>query len=206
MRNPICTRRRLVLLAITIVASVFASPFLWYRWTFPYGRSHSCDACLRKALYLYAKDHGGTFPAGEATPEASLSLLYPQYASAELLQGRTVPLDVVKARLKRGERLSPETCGWHYVEGLTLDDDPNLALLWGKVPLGHNGQRSLDGGQVVQFVSLENYIAGADWDDFLANQAKLYAARNRSSPRSRPSEWPELALQDRLPRVTRRHP
>jgi len=177
MRNPFRTRRRLILLAVTVVASVVAAPFLWYRWTFPYGWSHSCDDCVKQALYQYARDHGGAYPAGEATPEASLSLLYPKYASAELLQGRTVPLAVVEARLKRGERLSPETCGWHYVEGLTLDDDPNLALLWGKVPLGHNGQRSPDGGQKVEFISMEFYIAGADWDDFLANQAKLHAAR-----------------------------
>ena len=132
---------------------------------------------MKQALYQYARDRGGAYPAGEATPEASLSLLYPKYANAELLQGRTVPLEVVNARLKRGERLSPETCGWHYVEGLTLDDDPKLALLWGKVPLGHNGQRSPDGGQKVEFISMEFYIAGEDWDDFLANQAKLHADR-----------------------------
>jgi hypothetical protein len=134
---------------------------------------------LKKALVEYANDHGGAFPAGEATPEASLSLLYPKYANAEILQGRTVPLEVVEARLKRGQLLSPESCGWHYVEGLTLDDDPNLALTWGKVPLGHAGQRSTDGGQVVQFIGLEEYVAGDDWKAFLANQAKLHAARQK---------------------------
>jgi hypothetical protein len=100
------------------------------------------------ALHQYAEDHGGAYPAGEATPEASLSLLYPKYANEYVLQGKTVPLDVVKVTLERGSRLGPDTCGWHYVEGLRLDDDPRLALCWDKVGLGHNGERLPDGGGI----------------------------------------------------------
>jgi hypothetical protein len=36
------------------------------------------------ALDEYARDHNGAYPAGEESPEASLSLLYPEYANAEL--------------------------------------------------------------------------------------------------------------------------
>src|SRR5271154_2748474 len=108
---------------------------------FPYGWSHCCDLCLAGCLEDYARDHDGRFPAGERTPEASLSLLYPKYAAAELLRGKTVPVEVVQAILDRGERLGPASCGWHYVEGLTVSDNPKLALFWDKAGLGHNGQR-----------------------------------------------------------------
>jgi hypothetical protein len=102
--------------------------WLYYRWVYPYGWSHSCDKGLMFALHQYAEDHGGAYPTGKATPEASLSLLYPKYANEYLLQGKTVPIDLVKATLERQGWLGPDTCGWHYVEGLTLDDDRRLAL------------------------------------------------------------------------------
>jgi hypothetical protein len=132
------------------------------------------------ALHQYAEEHGGAYPAGEATPEASLSLLYPTYANENVLQGKTVSLDVVKGILERGDRLGPDTCGWHYIEGLRLDDDRRLAICWDKVGLGHNGERLLDGGRTVLFVNLHcEYIAGAKWQEFLEEQEKLLADRNR---------------------------
>ena len=152
-----------------------------YRYVFPYGSSHCCDKCLMFALQQYAEDHGGAYPAGEASPEASLSLLYPEYVDAEMLRGKTVPLKLVKERLERGERLTPETCGWHYVEGLTLGDDRKIGLLWGKVPLGHNGQRTADGGQVVLRVNMGyEYIPGPDWASFLEEQQRLLTEREKS--------------------------
>src|SRR5216683_3016496 len=115
-------RKRLVLLIFAVLAVLIASAgWWWHHWTYPYGWSHSCDKQLMFALQQYAEEHGGSFPAGEATPEASLSLLYPTYANEWVLQGKTVPLEVVKAVLERGDRLGPDTCGWHYVEGLRPD-------------------------------------------------------------------------------------
>src|SRR5262249_49811344 len=130
------------------------------------------------ALQQYAEDHNGAYPAGEATPEASLSLLYPKYADAEMLRGRTVPVEVVRAILEGGGRLTPETCGWHYVEGPTLKDDPGLALLWGKVALDHNGGRTYDGGQTVLRVNRGyGYVPGPEWPRFLEEPQRLLAAR-----------------------------
>src|SRR5262249_12032314 len=59
----------------------------------------------------------------------SAAAWYPKYVDAEMLRGNTIPLKVVMERLERGERLTPETCGWHYVEGLTLKDDPRIGRL-----------------------------------------------------------------------------
>jgi hypothetical protein len=71
-----------------ILVFICASIVLYFRahqrQRFPYGRSHSCDKGLMFALDEYARDHNGAYPAGEESPEASLSLLYPEYANAEL--------------------------------------------------------------------------------------------------------------------------
>ncbi len=163
------------LIATAIVAVIFGLGFGYYRYRYPYGWSHNCDKILMFALMEYADKHDGWFPRGEATPEASLSLLYRQDPGlAYTLPGKTVPDSVVVARLESGQLLSPETCGWHYVEGLRKDDDPKLALFWDKVWLGHNGQRRSDGGHEVCFVSGRiDWVPGAQWQQFLAEQERL---------------------------------
>jgi len=135
------------------------------------------------ALREYADRHDGWFPRGEATPEASLGLLHredPEFVTANLLRGKTAPEAAVRARLAAGELLAPATCGWHYVEGLRTDDDPRLALFWDKAGLGHNGERLSGGGHFVCLVggSIE-YVAGAGWEELLAEQARLRAAVKR---------------------------
>jgi hypothetical protein len=143
---------------------------------FPYGRSHCCDLQLMLSLEEYARNHGGSFPTGESTPEASLSLLYPKYIDADTLRGKTVPEDVVQRTLNSNGRLDPSTCGWHYVEGLTQSDDPRLAIFWDKEPLGHNGELNPDGGHWVHFVrgfGSREYVAGSRWEMFLAEQDAL---------------------------------
>jgi len=147
----------------------------------PYGWSHCCDLCLYWALDEYATKHGGAFPAGEATPEASLSVLYREkredgwrMADANLLRGKTVPEATVKQVLERGELLTPETCGWHYVEGLRMDDDPRLALFWDKIGLDHNGGTIPEGGHIVMFVDgIPKHIPETEWATFLDGQRKL---------------------------------
>jgi hypothetical protein len=176
-------RRRVALFIALLIPSVLAGGgWLCYRWTFPYGWSHCCDKQLMLALRFYADEHGGAYPTGEATPEASLSLLYPKYTGEYLLQGKMVPVDAVRQILESGNRLGPDTCGWHYVDGLTLDDDSRLALFWDKAGLGHNGQRLFDGGRTVFFVKGgPEYIEGAKWKAFLEEQKTLLASRKKTN-------------------------
>ncbi len=163
-------RRRMALVAALGAVLVAAAGFGGYHYYLPYGWSHCCDKALAFALREYAERHGGWFPQGEASPEASLSLLYRQNPGlAYILRGKTVPEKVVRARLEAGALLDPETCGWHYVEGLRLDDDPRLALFWDKVGLGHNGERLSDGGHFVGLVDCSiEYVPGERWEKFLA--------------------------------------
>ncbi len=178
---------------VVIIAAVFGTLYLglrlsvhWYMsWKSPYGWSHCCDACLGIALEEYASDHNGADPTGESCPEASLSLLYPKYVDANVLRGKTVPLETVQALLESGKKLGPKTCGWHYVEGLRFGDDPDLALFWDKVGLGHNGARNPDGGHCVWFLDRgRDYVSGAEWPSFLAEQERLLAVtlKKRQKP------------------------
>ncbi len=149
--------------------------------SYPYGRSHCCLKQIGLALHLYASAHEGIFPAGESSPEASLSLLHRGYdGDANTLRGKTVPLATVEKILDRGELLGPDTCGWHYVEGLTAADDPQIAVVWDKVGLGHNGETLRGGGHSVLFVDgSERILSQAEWPVFLAVQERLLAQRKR---------------------------
>jgi hypothetical protein len=155
------------------------------RPTYPYGPSHCCLKGLGLVLHLYAEEHDGKFPAGAGSPEASLSLLYQENsgADAELLRGKTVPLETVKKILESGELLGPDSCGWHYVEGLTLSDDLQLAIVWDKVGLGHNGQ-DIQGGHSVLFLGgSEDVVTASEWPEFLKRQEQLMAARHNPDER-----------------------
>jgi hypothetical protein len=109
--------KRTLAVCLTAVAALWCAAWSAYRWYFPYGQSHCCDIQLWLGLQNYADQHGGRFPAGEKTPEASLSLLFPDHADADLLRGKTVPLETVKTALAASRRLDPASCGWHYDEG-----------------------------------------------------------------------------------------
>ena len=175
-------KKRLAVCALAVVALATAG-FAYHHYRYPYGWSHCCDKQLMLALLAYADLHGGWFPKGQATPEASLSLLHrenPEAVTANLLRGKTVPEAAARARLEAGELLTPETCGWHYVAGLRMDDDSGLALFWDKAGLGHNGERLPADGHHVCFIrGTIEYITGDRWEEFLAEQERLRAAIKR---------------------------
>jgi hypothetical protein len=135
-------------------------------------------------LEAYAARHEGAFPAGESSPEASLSLLYTNVdgVTPELLRGKTVPEPLVRQILSRGCLLGPDSCGWHYVEGLRTDDNPHLAIFWDKVGLDHAGQRLSKGGHVVMLLDKNRkYVPAREWDTFLEEQRKFWADRTNGT-------------------------
>lgn len=176
-------------IVVTCVAGLAAAlvGLKWY--LFPYGPSHCCILVVGLELRSYAEAHGGVFPRGEASPEASLSLISrraPDNSTDaprwdELLRGKTVAVEKVRARLDAGKLLDAESCGWHYEEGLTLRDDPEIAIIWDKVGLGHNGMRLFGGGHEVYFLGgNRQFIKGAEWPAFLALQQQLLASRKKA--------------------------
>ncbi len=191
------TLAKVLLIVAAIVIAGGYGLYRWHRYTYPQGWSHCCDLSVWFTLREYAETHGGRYPSGEATPEASLSLLYRAgLGHPGTLRGKTVPEALVRETLERGGLLGPETCGWHYVEGLTLADDPRLALFWDKAGLGHNGQRMPNGDRFVSFVgSPREIIPGEKWAEFLQEQEKLRAARSKDAVEAIPA----LSAKVRLP-------
>ena len=174
------TRGIFLALMLALAATLVLGGLGWYRWHFPYGGSHCCIVGLSMSLQQYAEDHGGKYPAGEATPEACLSLLYrSNYATAYELRGMTVPEKTVRRILEGGGLLGPDTCGWQYVPGLTRGDDEKIAMLWCKTALGHNGDRTRDGGRQVTFLDGHiEWVSGGRWPGFLQEQKELLAQRS----------------------------
>jgi hypothetical protein len=164
---------------LLVVAALAGAAYGYYRYRYPYGWSHCCDKCLYFELERYAAEPDGWFPRGEASPEASLSLLYRQSpGNAYSLRGKSVPESVVLEWLSRGELLTPETCGWHYVQGLREDDDPRLALFWDKAGLDHFGGRLPGGGHlVIRIDGQQEHLKEVDWPAFIDEQEKLLAER-----------------------------
>ncbi len=174
---------KLFLLTTAIVVPAVVAAYGYYQKNYPYGWTHSCDKQLYFALVNYADAHDGEFPTGETTPEACLSLLHrePYFCNAQLLSGKNVETEVAEQILSKGELLGPDTCGWHYVPGLSLSNDPRLALFWDKPGLGHNGQRLYGGGHIVWFVTGDHrHISAAEWDSFAAEQKALREKRQAS--------------------------
>ncbi len=189
---------RFSLASIFLVLAVCGAFFGLIKWSmpsYPYGWSHCCDKQVGLALMNYAQINGGRFPTGGATPKASLSLLYPQFLDANTLRGKTVPEDVVAKVLKSGRPLTPTTCGWQYVDGLTLprQNTGRIAIFWDKVGLGHNGERLPSGGHSVGFMDGHTCgISEADWPRFLAEQETAWSAIRRGEEPTPP--WlPEYA-------------
>ena len=189
---------RIAFIIVCVIAAAAASLSAYYKSKFPYGSSHCCIIGMMSALEQYAQENGGRYPVGGATPEASLSLLYrSNYIDAYTLRGMTVPEKTVRSILQAGGTLGAESCGWHYVPGLTRADDPGLALLWCKMPLGHNGERTKDGGRQVVFIGKGiEWISGSQWPVFLSEQKALLEHRNSRAVSALPLVTGSIELPD----------
>jgi hypothetical protein len=128
----------------------------------------------------YAETHDGRFPRGESSPEASLSLLFRAgLVDANTLRGMTIPEKTTRRILDSGQLLDSRSCGWHYVEGLTTSDNPQLALLWCKEPLAHNGSRLKNGSrEVITVDGFRTSVPAAGWPKFLKDQERMMEQRS----------------------------
>ena len=183
-----------------VPAILAATGYGWYCFSFPYGYTHCCLKQLGMALDSYAESHQGRFPAGESCPEASLSLISREHLGIgpEVLCGKTIPAERARRVLDRGDLLGPDTCDWHYVEGLTLADDPRIAILWDKIGLGHFGERLSGGGHSIwRLRDGEEVVSDADWPQFLKEQSQLIAARTESAKKGVPAPDGKGSFADR---------
>lgn len=170
-------KKSVVVLAVLLLLAGLGFGYL--RYQFPHGRSHNCSKSIAFILMEYAEDHGGRFPSAGGQG-ASLALLVDQnYISAVgMLAGKSISSSVTEEYYAKHGTLSDEVCGWHYIEGLKNTDPSGLAILWSKVPLGHNGQRlRIPAYEVIYIDGSVRYIVESDWPKFLAKQKQLRPLR-----------------------------
>ncbi len=181
------------LAALGIVA-VVSLKFLWAN-QFPYGHSHSCSKAIGSTLLIYAHDHDGWLPNGGSMPEQSFSLIWTNgdpYSVKSILRGKHLAQAVVDAALAKDGFLSPQSCGWHYVEGLREDDGPHLAVAWDRtIGLDHNGRRR--SGLVHEVILLDGsvqWVKKPKWKEFVKTQRELLAEIMSKRPtNSPPIRW-----------------
>ena len=161
-------------IATVVVLALWGAAFAYFRSIYPYGWTHVCDTQLSFALRNYAEAHDSAFPAGEATPEACLALLYQSGINAHLLSGKSIDAEIAQEALTTTGTLGQESCGWHYVPALRLTDSPDLALFWDKTGLGHNGGKLKGGGHIVWCINGDRrHVPASEWQTFLAAQEEL---------------------------------
>jgi hypothetical protein len=173
------TRFGIVAIVLAIIAVFLIRGGAYYKSKFPYGHSHCCIIGVEGALEQYAMENAGRYPTGESSPEASLSLLCrSNLLDAYTIRGMIIPENTVRTILDNGGLLGPDSCGWHYTDGLTRADDTRIALLYCKQPLGHNGDKTKHGGRQVVFVGGNiEWISGNKWPAFLTEQKELLSKR-----------------------------
>jgi hypothetical protein len=185
--------------ALVVISALCVAGLVGYRWYFPYGNTHCCSAGIGIQLNNYASAHDGWLPHGESSPEASMSLLCVDSTNfLPWVRGKNVSMTIAESAWKKDGRLSPESCGWHYVEGLRSDDDSAIAVAWDKVRgLGHNGQRRA--GKTREIILLDcshTEIPEASWSQFMVDQKKkletIITSRATNSPAIRWSDEESL--------------
>jgi hypothetical protein len=200
-------RRGCFVTALVLIVTFVAAVVGWWKWSFPYGHSHSCSKGLGVTLRIFANDHEGWYPYGGRTPEESLSLICTNgdpYHLKSLLRGKHLPQSVVDDALNRHGVLSPESCGWHYVEGLREDDNPNLAVAWDRVTgLDHNGRRRSDlQHEILRLDGSSGFISKGRWSAFIEEQQMLIA----ETIAKRPSNSPAIRWSDETSLGTNKFP
>src|SRR6266853_374311 len=148
------------LIAVGIVVIACGVILIIYSWMYPFGRRGSSHQYMAAALRFYAIEHEERFPYSVDGALVALSKLYPVYATAEALAGYSGKISEAQFFLQHGVPLTGTACSWHYVQGLDLNSNPNIALLW-ETQFGiiAFGQRDSHRRRVVVFVSgMHEYI------------------------------------------------
>ena len=166
-----------------IVPGILLLPLLavFYVRTHPlvFMKTHThCITVADLQLHQYAAEHEGRFPSdskgyGNALllldPECYSSLTGPGYDPASFHQAKST-----------GSDLPEEACGRVYVQGLTSKSNPEIALLFDKLPTPGGDHcpfpRRLCAslGREVLFIRLgQSFVRESDWPEFAKKQVEL---------------------------------
>jgi hypothetical protein len=172
---------RALLITFAVLAVPVAGVYAWWHWKFPYGHRTCFMPCMLNSLQVYAWDHEGAFPAGTNSYRA-LQKLFPEYLPvADNFAGVSGNIRAARRIVSSSGTLTSNESSWVYIPGLSLNDDPALVILYERARgISGNGARS--SGHAAGFLGGDiRQIPDAEWEVFLAEQAKL-RARLKKSP------------------------
>jgi hypothetical protein len=187
-----------IYILIIIIIMVLLSPFLFYKWLYPYGERTISLLTIQDALEAYAEDNNGYFPSGGKTPLKSLQKLYPKYRGLpDYFAGLSGDIELTNRTLRSGGELDNTMSSWVYWQGFHIDDNPNLAVIWERRDgIAYNGTRTQKGSHSVGFIDgTKKQIY--DWDKFAKKQKKLReeVLKNRKNNRIENKENAQDSLQ-----------
>jgi hypothetical protein len=136
----------------------------------PHGPRQAFLRLIDTDLANYAHDHGGALPA-------TLDELYPAYSTPGVeLAGLSGNVQKVTNALQRGIPISNIT-SWVYVPGLTVSDDPNIAVLWESEPgISASGKRRIRQSRAVLLLGSDiSNVPMSAWRSFQLQQQQLRA-------------------------------
>lgn len=141
-----------------------------------WGHAH----CIKQAgfsLRMYANDHGGRFPSH--TNGYGDALLLVEGAWLPSFTGPGYDTAVLERALLTGEDVDEGQCGRVYVQGLSVSQSPEIALLFDKLPNPGDHRKRLSrvlAPMVREVWLLEGsmrVVPESEWADFARRQVEL---------------------------------
>ena len=169
-------RKTVIIIFITIIILCVISSKTIFEWQYPYGMRSGVLPGILNALYQYADENNGFFPAEEgANPLSSLQKLNPGFAGKYLLAGISGDIKTTGKVLSEKGELNSTHSSWIYYPGLHYDDNTDIAIIWERQEgITFNGSRVESGSHAVGFINAQwKQIPKEEWDDFVKQQKKL---------------------------------
>ena len=125
----------------------------------------------------YADSHNGKYPMPEREDQLGLDLLLEGANTSdfifEVIVGKAGDLSEARRFYNEHGYLRKKHSSWHYVSGLSTDDD-GRAIAWDKIPLNHNGGREdSNPREVIMVDGSVRVVTENDWDEFVRKQREL---------------------------------
>jgi hypothetical protein len=143
--------------------------------------SHAhCIVIADTIVHGYAEEHGGRFPSStNGYGDALLLIVAEDPGSAIFLTGPCYNEKSFLNAIKSGGHLAESDCGRVYVQGLTVSNNPDIVILFDKIPTpGGDHCHGVDRFKMplareVLLIGGHDYVEEANWPQYSSNQVEL---------------------------------
>jgi hypothetical protein len=173
-------KRLLMVFVVTVIACVVyvrTHPLVFNESFF--GHAY-CMKQTSMTFRMYAEDNFGRFPSHTNGYGDALLLLVPHYTPWSLLTGPGYDSNADKKWNVNGANVPESECGRVYIQGLTESNNPQIAILFDKIPTPGGDHCHLLGRltaplcrDVLLLDGSQETIRETKWQEFAANQIEL---------------------------------